>query len=115
MSETIIFFHDYKKIEIKPGITILKAAIRANVHLAHKCGGRGACLTCKVKVDDPTAVSPPTNSERQKLGSALLQQGMRLGCQAKIIKSLKVEIPEDPLKAVIRKQLAKQKEDQENF
>ncbi|WP_339062697.1 2Fe-2S iron-sulfur cluster-binding protein [Tepidibacillus marianensis] len=114
MAESILFSPDEKRIDIKPGITILKAAIRANVHLGHKCGGKGACLTCKVKIDDQTVVSLPTSSERQKLGESLLKQGFRLGCQTKVNRSLTVEVPEDPLKAAIRKQLAKQQGNQEN-
>jgi len=113
LADFILFIPNEKRVDVKPGITILKAAIRANVHLGHKCGGRGACLTCKVRINDRTAVSSPSNSELQKLGE-LLEQGFRLGCQTKVNKSLTVEIPEDPLKAAIRKQLAMQ-DDQDNF
>lgn len=109
MTDLIHFHPDNKRIQFKPGITILKAAIQAKIHLAHKCGGRGSCLTCKVKIEDFNAVTPPTNSERQKLGSKAIQEGFRLGCQTKVLKSLNIEVPEDPLKAAIRKQLEKQK------
>ncbi|MFX0559644.1 2Fe-2S iron-sulfur cluster-binding protein [Tepidibacillus infernus] len=109
MSETILFLPDQKKFEVKPGTTILQAALKSGVHLGHKCGGRGACLTCKVKIDDNSAVSQPTKSELQKLGKNLIKAGTRLGCQTKVLKRLKVEVPEEPLKAAIRKQLAKQK------
>ncbi|MFV9510698.1 2Fe-2S iron-sulfur cluster-binding protein [Tepidibacillus sp. LV47] len=113
MSVIISFFPNNKKIEVKPGTTILKAAIKADIHLAHKCGGKGACLTCKVKVEDPSKVLAPSKIEQRKLGPTYLQQGMRLGCQTKVLASVKIEIPEDPLKAAIRKQLAKQRE--QNF
>jgi 2Fe-2S ferredoxin len=41
-----------------------------------------------------------------KLGG-LERQGVRLACQAKVTGSVIVEVPEDPLKAAIRKQLDK--------
>lgn len=61
---------------------------------------------CKVQVDPvhTAALRPPSEAERRKLG-ALLHQGIRLSCQAVIQESLVVHLPEDPLKAAIRKQL----------
>ena len=35
----------------------------------------------------------------------MIEQGYRLSCQARITNHIKVMIPEDPLKAAIRKQL----------
>ncbi|MNJ48250.1 hypothetical protein D3C77_434400 [compost metagenome] len=67
---------------------------------------------CKVKVDEEhgKALTPPTASELRKLGP-LLEQGVRLACQAKICGDTAVNVPEDPLKAAIRKQLEQRNED----
>lgn len=101
----MVFQPDNKKIAVKPDTTILKAAMSANIHLSHKCGGRGACLTCKVRVEDQGALSKPNMSEKNKLGYKIQEEGLRLGCQAKILKDTTILVPEDPLKAAIRKQL----------
>jgi len=109
LSIEINFQPDNKKIEVKPETTILKAAMLANIHLSHKCGGRGACLTCKVKVEDQGTLSKPNMNEKNKLGSKIQEEGLRLGCQAKVIKDTIIYVPEDPLKAAIRRQLEAQK------
>lgn len=52
------------------------------------------------------------DNERLKLGS-LAEEGIRLACQAKATGNVTVHIPEDPLKAAIRAQLAKQQEEED--
>jgi 2Fe-2S ferredoxin len=61
---------------------------------------------CKVTVADQAGLSAPNGNEKMKLGG-LERQGVRLACQAKVTGSVIVEVPEDPLKAAIRKQLDK--------
>ncbi len=67
---------------------------------------------CKVNVSDEQAacLSSPTPAEIRKLGS-LLSEGVRLSCQARTKGDVTVIVPEDPLKAAIRKKLAEQQED----
>lgn len=69
---------------------------------------------CKVQVDPEyaAALTPPSDAERRKLGP-LLDQGVRLACQAKIWGNMVVQLPEDPLKAAIRKQLERQRKEEE--
>jgi ferredoxin len=67
---------------------------------------------CKVHIADDQAgrLRPPTPAETRKLGH-LLSEGMRLSCQARTSGDVTVTVPEDPLKAAIRKKLAEQQED----
>jgi 2Fe-2S ferredoxin len=44
-----------------------------------------------------------------------LDRGMRLACQTLIQQDLFLEIPEDPLKAAVRRQLELQKGDQQSL
>lgn len=69
---------------------------------------------CKVQVDreQASALSPPSAAERRKLGP-LLEQGVRLACQANVRGEAVVRLPEDPLKAAIRKQLERQREEED--
>jgi 2Fe-2S ferredoxin len=48
--------------------------------------------------------------ERRKL-SGLENEGVRLACQAKVTGKSVAIMPEDPLKAAVRKQLMRQEED----
>lgn len=104
------FWPDDKKIKVRPGTSLLDAGNRAKVHIRTRCGAKAACLMCKVKVDDQSGLAPPNTNERMKLGS-LIDEGIRLACQARVTGIVQVNIPEDPLKAAIRAQLARQAED----
>lgn len=108
MNNNILFKPENKRAEIKQGLTILQIALKNRVHIDHKCGGKGACLTCKVKISNQDNVSSPTKSELQKLGKSLISSGTRLACQTKVLGEVEVEIPESPLKAAIHKQMEQQ-------
>ncbi|MDB5053806.1 MAG: ferredoxin [Bacilli bacterium] len=111
MSPEVHFFPDNRKIQVRPGTTILDAGNKARVLIRTRCGGKAACLMCKVIVKDQSGLSPMNRNEQLKLGE-LQEQGYRLACQAYVIQDIDVTIPEDPLKAAIRAQLAKQREEE---
>jgi len=105
-----------KSVQVPEGTTLLAAARRAGVHLPVRCDGRAACLMCKVVVrpeEQPLgelALSAPGAAETRKLGLSL-QEHIRLGCQARVIGDSVVHVPEDRLKAAIRKQMEQQNDD----
>jgi 2Fe-2S ferredoxin len=107
------FKDDDKTIEIKHGDTVLQAAKKGRVALNHKCGGKGSCTTCKVKIDDQAGISAANHLERRMISETNLEQGQRLGCQVKVYEQVEVYFLEDPLKALIRRQLAQQKTNNE--
>lgn len=108
------FWPDNKSIKVRPGTTLLDAGNRAKVHIRTRCGAKAACLMCKVKVSDQSGLAPMNTNEHLKLGS-LGDEGIRLACQARVIGAVQVTIPEDPLKAAIRAQLARQAADDDLF
>lgn len=108
------FWPDDKKISVRPGTTLLDAGRKAKVHIRTRCGAKAACLMCKVKVSDSDGLAPMNVNERLKLGSQA-DEGYRLACQARVIGTVHVTIPEDPLKAAIRAQLARQAEENDLF
>lgn len=110
MNPAIRFLPDDKKIQVKPGTTVLDAAGRARVAIRTRCGGNASCLMCKVIVEDETGLSAPEDNELRKLGE-LIDRRYRLACQTKVRADCTVRVPEDPLKAAIRAQLAKREED----
>ena len=88
------------------GVTLLEAVRKAGIVLPTRCGGKAGCLMCKVSVDtkESAALRPPADAERRKLGS-LLDDGVRLACQTAVWGDVSVNIPEDPLKAAVRRRL----------
>ncbi|WP_028548677.1 2Fe-2S iron-sulfur cluster-binding protein [Paenibacillus sp. UNC451MF] len=110
MTARVTFIPDGKSIDVRPGSTLLDASRRARVRIRTRCGGKAACLMCKVLADDGSGLAAPNQNERLKLGS-LLEQGYRLACQTKVTGDVTVSLPEDPLKAAIRKQMERQQEE----
>lgn len=114
MTAEITFQPGGQTIRVRSGTTVLEAGRRARVPIRTRCGGRAACLMCKVIVPDQSGLSPHSKQETLKLGS-LKEAGYRLACQARIVGKTSATLPEDPLKSVIRAQLAKQKEAEDDF
>ncbi len=113
MTVEVTFLPDNKKIKVRPGTTLLDAGRRAGSHIRTRCGGKTACLMCKVRIADQSGLSQPAVNEKNKLGS-LIDDGIRLACQAKAVGDVTVYLPEDPLKAAIRKQLERQENDRDD-
>ncbi|XID94253.1 2Fe-2S iron-sulfur cluster-binding protein [Paenibacillaceae bacterium WGS1546] len=104
--DSVTFLPDGKSVSVRPGTTLLEASRRAGVAIRTRCGGVAGCLMCKVSVAEDQAASlrPPTQAESRKLGG-LLAEGVRLSCQARTNGNVTVRVPEDPLKAAVRKRL----------
>ncbi|ASA22934.1 2Fe-2S iron-sulfur cluster-binding protein [Paenibacillus donghaensis] len=103
---TVIFQPSGRQATVSRGVSVLEAARKAGVNIATRCGGKAGCLMCKVTVEagEASAVQPPGDVERRKLGSTL-NTGIRLACQAAVWSDVTVQVPEDPLKAAVRRKL----------
>lgn len=114
MNVQITFKPSGKRVRVGQGTTLLQAARRAGVFIPTRCDGKAACLMCKVHISPEWAAfaGPPSDAEQRKLGS-LLGEGIRLSCQARVQGAVEVTIPEDRLKAAIRRQLERQASDDE--
>ena len=110
----IHFLPEDKTIDVKDGISLLEAARRAGVPVRTRCGGVMGCLMCKVRIIRGDQLAPPRPNEERKLGS-LIRDGIRLSCQTRCRGLVIAEVPEDPLKAAIRRQLALQKEERDGI
>jgi 2Fe-2S ferredoxin len=104
MSKLHFLPHD-KQVEVRNGTTFLAAARQGKIMLPSKCGGRGACTTCKVQIESTTPLPEFSRMERHMLGEMQRRAGYRLGCQCKVTGDAVVTIPEDPLRRTIRLQL----------
>lgn len=114
---SVTFQPDNRSASVRPGTTLLEASRKAGVHIRTRCGGVAGCLMCKVHVaaDQAASLQSPTQAEAYKLGPDLLEAGTRLSCQARIRGNVIATVPEDPLKAAIRKKLAEQQQDDDWF
>lgn len=96
------FVKESRSIECPAG-TNLRDLARANKlqlyvfphNLAH-CRGNGLCGTCRVRVDDPRALSPRTRLDEWKCGWE--GDDIRLACQTRILAD--VEVTTNPRKVL---------------
>ncbi len=114
MNVQITFKPSGKRVQVGQGTSLLQAARKAGVYIPTRCDGKAACLMCKVRIAPEQAelAGCPNGAEQRKLGP-LLDEGIRLSCQARAQGDMEVTIPEDRLKAAIRRQLERQALDDE--
>jgi ferredoxin len=90
-----VTFHDSTgathEVETKAGKNLLDIAQENNVPMRSACGGNGTCTSCMVEVKDhKNHLSMLSQSEKEM---CLPEDGTtRLGCQAKVIDDVTVEI-----------------------
>ncbi|MDQ6418243.1 2Fe-2S iron-sulfur cluster-binding protein [Paenibacillus sp. LHD-117] len=109
MDAEVVFWPSGKTVRVRRGTTVLDASRRAGVSIATRCGGKAACFMCKVTVKPGSELQPISDEERRKL-AGLDEKGIRLSCQMRVTGRVEVELPPDPLRAAIARQLARQKE-----
>ncbi len=91
---------------VSAGTSVLDAARQLGVDLDSVCGGRGICGRCQVIPSLGTfdkwaitagsdALSPPGATEAAYRGRRPLDEGSRLGCQARICADVVVDVPPD--------------------
>jgi len=66
-----------------PGESVLESALRAGIPMAHACGGRARCSTCRIWIEDGAAqvLPPPTEAETALKARLGLGPEIRLACQ----------------------------------
>ncbi|GGD69285.1 2Fe-2S iron-sulfur cluster-binding protein [Paenibacillus nasutitermitis] len=110
MNVDITFLPSGRKVSVRQGTSVLDAARRHGVPVRTRCDGKASCLMCKVVAHSSSGLSPMQDMERRKL-AGLEAEGTRLACQTRITGKAVVELPEDPLRAAVRKQLMRQAEE----
>ena len=118
----VIFTPSGKRGNFAQGTTILSAAREIGVDLDSVCGGRGICSKCQVLPvfgkfpklgieSDPKSISSLNAIELRYDSKRGLKKGGRLGCQAKILSSLVIDVPSESQihKQVVRKNPSERK------
>lgn len=82
-----------KKLEVEGGQSLLSSLAANKIFIPSACGGKATCGLCKVKVTEGAGPLLPT--EEPYLSSQERNDGVRLSCQVKIKKDIRIQIPED--------------------
>lgn len=92
----VTFLPFRRTVEAKAGMSLLDIALENGIVLEHNCGGNCACSTCHVIiVQGLECLTPKSMDEEDQLEDADgLMENSRLGCQAKILGDVVVEIPQ---------------------
>jgi uncharacterized 2Fe-2S/4Fe-4S cluster protein (DUF4445 family) len=89
-SVIVEFLPSNKKVEVEIGTTVLKAAHNGDIYLNARCGGKGVCGSCKVKLEHGKLEcedSPLFDKDKEK--------GFVLACKAVVKGDTTVTIPEE--------------------
>ena len=82
-----------KRVEVKPGMTVLDAARQAGLPLTSDCGGGGSCGQCRVIARDQHLLGSLSLSEEGVLSADELSAGYRLACQTEVLGDIKIDLP----------------------
>ena len=94
----VTFLHpDGKSGEVQADLSLLEAAEQLGFPLPHDCGGNASCTTCRVDVIMGGDNLSEIDFDEQDLldREALTEPYHRLGCQARIVGDVIVQVPEE--------------------
>lgn len=81
------------RIPFRPGPSLREILDSTDLRLPSACGGIGACGQCRVRIEQGE-VNPPTDTELQRLGRGLIDQGVRLACQVRPCRDVRISLIE---------------------
>lgn len=85
--------NDKKELTVDGGKPLLTALREQKIFIPSACGGRGTCGVCKLKVTEGAGPILPT--ETPFMTKEELAQDVRLSCQVKIRRDLRIVIPDE--------------------
>jgi len=94
----VTFLHpDGKSGEVPSDLSLLEAAEQLGFPLNHDCGGNASCTTCRVDVIAGAEHLSDIDFDEQDLldREALTEPYHRLGCQARVLGDVIVQVPEE--------------------
>ncbi|CAM5776231.1 drug:proton antiporter [Labrys miyagiensis] len=121
MTNPLVFFAPSgKRGRFPEGTSVLEAARKLGVDLDSVCGGRGICGRCQVEVGEGKFPKLGITSAQEHVTEwnavearyvskrGPLQEGRRLGCQAKVCNDVVIDVPPDSQvhRQVVRKSAA---------
>jgi uncharacterized 2Fe-2S/4Fe-4S cluster protein (DUF4445 family) len=103
---SVLFMPSGLRGRVPVGTTVLQAAQRLGVDLESICGGQGKCRKCQVLPQEGEFpkhgitsrlehLSEFTETERHHQAKRRLKDGRRLGCNARLLGDLVIDVPEE--------------------
>ena len=89
----VVFEPDGRTLDVPDGQTLLEAARQAGIHVETPCGGKGTCGGCRVII--PQHTPEPSDTCREVLSGEEIRRNLRLACQVRVRRDLRVVIPEE--------------------
>ncbi len=90
MSEfTVKFLPHERDISVSSGVSLIRAALQAGVHINASCGGEGVCGKCRVIVEEGGV----EGGISERISEEDVNKGSRLACLAKITEDVTIRIP----------------------
>lgn len=85
-----------RELKVATGTPLAKSLLAEQLELPMACGGHGRCATCHVYVvSGAENLSPPTDAENRALGRITnKQECSRLACQARVMGTVEVSLPQ---------------------
>ena len=85
----ITFMPGGRVVEVEAGMSVIKAARLAGVHINASCGGSGVCGKCRVTLENGTL----EGGKSEKLTDAEFERGSRQACIATINSHATIRVP----------------------
>lgn len=89
ISHTVLFLPHNKKITVRDGENLIRAAMEAGIHINASCGGEGVCGKCRVIIEQGDVDGGIT----EKLSQEECAAGYRQACLSNVKSNIVVRIP----------------------
>ena len=86
---SVTFLPHEKTVTVPTGETIIRAALKAGVHINASCGGEGVCGKCRVVVEKGSV----TEGVSERIAKEDVEKGYRLACHARVHEDVTVRVP----------------------
>ncbi len=101
MAHTITFLPHDRKIQVKDGENLIRAAMDAGIHINASCGGEGVCGKCRVFIEEGAV----EGGLSEQVSPEDREKGVRLACRATVTQDVVVRVPvESAIDASVLKQ-----------
>jgi uncharacterized 2Fe-2S/4Fe-4S cluster protein (DUF4445 family) len=85
----VTFMPSGRVVEVESGVSVIKAARLAGVHINASCGGSGVCGKCRITLESGTL----TGGKSEKMTEAEYEEGFRQACIATIDSNATLRVP----------------------
>ena len=89
ISHTVLFLPHNKRITVRDGENLIRAAMEAGIHINASCGGEGVCGKCRVIIEQGDVDGGIT----EKLSQEECAAGYRQACLSNVKSNIVVRIP----------------------